>query len=119
MPDNSNQTTGEGSAVVKHSEALIERATWVRSKRRGSLLVVSLRIQGRNGESHKMHDVFSKNVVDQNRLKCLCRALGIDHRKLCLDDLVGRKLDIAEQVLGSTTGLQTMDFPYFPWKGVI
>jgi hypothetical protein len=114
MPDNSNQKTGEGSAVIKHFEALIERAARVRSNKRGNLFVIGLRVQGPNKQKRKIHDVFSNSIKDQHRLKGLCRALQIDPLLFTLDDLVGRKLDVAEKAQMSKTGLHTIDLSYLP-----
>ena len=114
MPDNSNQTTWEGSVVVKHFEALIERAAWVRSNKGGNLFVIGLRVQGPNKQKRKIHDVFSNSIKDQHRLKGLCRALQIDPLLFTLDDFVGRKIAVVERAPGSKTRRQTIDISFFP-----
>ena len=114
MRDNSNQTTGEGSVLVKHFEALIERAAWVRSNKRGNLFVIGLRVQGPNKQKRKIHDVFSNSIKDQHRLKGLCSALNIDPLLFTLDDLVGRKIAVVERAPGSKTRRQTIDISFFP-----
>jgi hypothetical protein len=99
--------------VVRRFEGLIEWATWVKNGRKGSVLVVGLRLHGPDGQCRRIHDVFSENALDQNRLKGLCEAIGVGHRKLCLDDLVARKVEVAENAQRSKNG-QIMAFSYFP-----
>jgi hypothetical protein len=114
MPDNSNQKTEEGSAVIKHFEALIERAAWVRSNKRGNLFVIGLRVQGPNKQKRKIHDVFSNSIKDHHRLKGLCSALQIDPLLFTLDDLVARKVGVTERSVRSKDELKTISFSYFP-----
>ena len=102
--------------VVRLFEGFIESAAWVKAKRKGSLLVVGLALQGPDGQSRRIHDVFSESALDQNRLKSLWEALGIDRSKFCLDDLVGRKVEVEEKAPGSKTGLNTMLLSYFPME---
>jgi hypothetical protein len=102
--------------VVRRFEGLIERASWVKSKRRGCQLTVGLRLQAPNGDTRKIHEVFSGEEADENRLNDLCHALGIDRSKFCLDDLVGRKVEVEEKAPGSKTGLNTMLLSYFPME---
>lgn len=99
--------------VVRRSEGLIESASWVKAKRRGRLLVIDLVLQGPDGQSRRIHDVFSENVLDQNRLKSLCEAIGVGHRNFCLDDLVARKVEVADRALRSKNGLLAKGLSYF------
>ena len=99
---------------VRHVEALIESASWVKSKRDGLRLVIGMVVTAADETERCLADHFSQHASDQERLERLCSALNIDPLLFTLDDLVARKVGVVEKVGGLKTKLQTVDISYFP-----
>ena len=83
---------------VRHLEALIESASWVKGKRDGLRLVIGMLVNDENGENGHLTHLFSQHPRDQERLGRLCAALELDPLFFTLDDLVGRKVAVVERI---------------------
>jgi len=90
--------------IIRHLEALIESASWVKGKPDGLRLVIGMLVNDENGENGHLTHLFSQHPKDQERLGRLCAALEIDPLFFTLDDLVGRKVAVVEGIFETCPG---------------
>ena len=84
--------------VARHSEGLIESASWVKAKRDGLRLVIGMQVTDERGGNGHLTHLFSEHPSDQKCLDGLCAALDIDPLSITLDDLVGRRVAVVERI---------------------
>lgn len=90
--------------LVRHLDALIESASWVKGKRNGLRLVIGMLVTDESGTNGRLTHLFSQHPNDQKRLERLCEALELDALFFTLDDLVGRKIGIVERIFEKRPG---------------
>jgi hypothetical protein len=90
--------------IIRHLDALIESASWVKGKHDGLRLVVGMLVTDESGTNGRLTHLFSQHPNDQKRLERLCDALELDPLFFTLDDLVGRRIGIAERIFETRPG---------------
>jgi len=90
--------------IIRHLDALIESASWVKSKRDGLRLVIGMLVTDESGMNGHLTRLFAQHPSDQKRLECLCDALDLDPLFFTLDDLVGRKIAVVERIFETRPG---------------
>jgi hypothetical protein len=90
--------------IIRHLDALIESASWVKAKHDGLRLVIGMLVTDESGINGHLTHLFAQHSKDQKRLECLCDALDLDPLFFTLDDLVGRKIAVVERIFETRPG---------------
>jgi len=79
MDRHESSTKGEPKLYfVRHLEALIESASWVKGKPDGLRLVIGMLVTDESGGNGHLTHLFAQHPKDQERLDRLCAALELD-----------------------------------------
>jgi len=90
--------------IIRHLDALIESASWVKGRPDGLRLVIGMLVTDESGTNGHLTHLFAQHSNDQKRLDCLCDALDLDPLFFTLDDLVGRKVAVVERIIETGPG---------------